>query len=64
MQAMRPRLALSYYIGMFLILFFLMISLIRHLDDIRSEEAVLLVALGATILFAIFAAWKATKNGE
>jgi hypothetical protein len=61
---MRPRLALSYYVGMFLILFFLMISLIRHLGDVRLEEAVLLVALGATILFAIFAAWKATKNGE
>jgi len=63
MQAVRPRFALSYYIGMFLILLFLLVSLLRHFDDIRLEEAVLLTALGATILFAVFAAWRATKNG-
>ena len=55
--------ALSYYIGMFLILLFLLVSLLRHFDDIRLEEAVLLVALGAAILFAIFAAWRANQHG-
>jgi len=55
--------ALSYYIGMFLILLFLLVSLLRHFGDIRLEEAVLLVALAATILFAIFAAWRANQRG-
>ena len=55
--------ALSYYVGMFLILFFLLVSLLRHFGDIRLEEAVLLVALGATIIFAIFAAWRANRHG-
>jgi hypothetical protein len=64
MQPIRPRLALSYYIGMFLILFFLLCSLLRHFTDIRLEEALLLIALGGTILFAIFAAWRATHHGE
>ena len=58
---MRPNFALSYYIGMFLILLCLLISLIRHLDDVRLVEVILLIALGATILFAIFAAWRATS---
>jgi hypothetical protein len=48
---------------MALILLFLLVSLLRHFDDIRLEEAVLLIALGATILFAIFAAWRATNGG-
>jgi hypothetical protein len=60
---MRPRLALSYYVGMFLILLFLLISLVRHLDDIRLVELILLIALGATILFAVFAAWRASSSG-
>jgi len=60
---MRPRFALSYYVGMFLILLFLLMSLTRHFDDIRLEENVLLIALGATILFAVFAAWRATHSG-
>jgi len=55
--------ALSYYIGMFLILLFLLVSLLRHFGDIRLEEVVLLVALGATILFAIFVAWRANQHG-
>lgn len=63
MQPMRPRFALSYYVGMFLILLFLLMSLTRHFDDIRLEENVLLIALGATILFAVFAAWRATTSG-
>ena len=63
MQPMRPRFALSYYVGMFLILLFLLMSLTRHFDDIRLEENVLLIALGATILFAVFAAWRATHSG-
>jgi hypothetical protein len=63
MQATRPRFALSYYFGMLLILFFLLISLLRHFHDIRLEEAVLLIALGATILFLFFGAWRATSNG-
>lgn len=63
MQTTRPRFALSYYLGMFLILFFLLCSFLRHFNDIRLEEAVLLIALGVTILFAIFAAWRATRSG-
>jgi hypothetical protein len=63
MQEVHPRFALGYYIGMFLILFFLLCSLLRHFSDIRLEEAVLLILLGATILFAIFAAWMATHHG-
>ena len=55
--------ALSYYTGMLLILLFLLVSLLRHFGDIRLEEAVLLVTLGATILFAIFAAWRANQHG-
>jgi len=62
MQTTRPRFALSYYLSMFLILFFLLCSILRHFDDIRLEEAVLLIALGVTILFAIFAAWRATHS--
>jgi len=64
MQAMKPRFALSYYVGMFLILLFLLVSLLRHIEDIRLEEALLLTALGATILFAVFAAWRASANGK
>jgi Kef-type K+ transport system membrane component KefB len=64
MQPTRPNFALSYYVGMFLILFFLLCSLLRHLSDIRLEEALLLIVLGAMILFAVFAAWKATHDGE
>jgi Kef-type K+ transport system membrane component KefB len=64
MQAMqKPRLALSYYVGMFLLLLFLAISIIRHIEDVRLEEAVIFVALAATILFAVFAAWRAVQNG-
>jgi Kef-type K+ transport system membrane component KefB len=48
---------------MFLILFFLLCSLLRHFNDIRLEEALLLIVLGAAILFAIFAAWMATHHG-
>lgn len=48
---------------MFLILFFLLCSLLRHFGDIRLEEAFLLITLGATILFAIFAAWRANRHG-
>ena len=61
---MRPRFALSYYVGMLLILLCLLISLIRHLDDVRLAEVILLIALGATILFAIYAAWRATNSGR
>jgi len=61
---MRPKFALSYYIGMFLILLCLLISLIRHLDDVRLAEVILLIALGATILFAIYAAWRPTNSGR
>ena len=64
MQTTRPRFALSYYIGMFLILLFLLVSLVRHVNDVRLEEAVLLIALGATILFLLFGAWRATTNGK
>jgi|GEM_PF-4641325 len=60
---MRPKFALSYYVGMLLILLCLLISLIRHLDDVRLAEVILLIALGATILFAIYAAWRATNSG-
>ena len=63
MQPTRPRFALNYYVGMFLILLFLLCSLLRHFDDIRLEEALLLIVLGAAILFAIFAAWRATHHG-
>jgi len=59
-----PKLALSYYIGMFLILFFLLVSLLRHFNDMRLEEAVLLIALGATILFLLFGAWGAMSDGK
>jgi len=62
-QPARPRFALSYYLGMFLILLFLLVSLLRHFADVRLEEAVLLIVLGVTILFAIFAAWRATHHG-
>jgi hypothetical protein len=48
---------------MFLILFFLLCSLVRHFSDIRPEEALLLTALGATIIFAIVAAWRVTHSG-
>ena len=64
MQTARPRFSLSYYVGMFLILLFLLASLVRHLNDVRLEEAVLLIALGATILFLLFGAWRATTNGR
>jgi uncharacterized membrane protein YcaP (DUF421 family) len=57
------RFALSYYVGMLLILLFLLISLVRHLGDIRLVEVILLIALGATILFAVFAAWRASSSG-
>jgi hypothetical protein len=60
---MRPKFALSYYIGMFLILLCLLISLTRHVHDIFLVEIILLIALGATILFAIYAAWRA-RNGR
>ena len=63
MQTTRPRFALSYYVGMFLILLFLLVSLVQHLTDVRLEEAVLLIALGATILFLLFGAWRATRSG-
>ena len=62
MQMMSPRFILSYYVGMFLLLLFLLISLLRHFDDIRLEEAVLLIALAATILFVVFGAWRALGN--
>ena len=64
MQTTRTRFSLSYYVGMFLILLFLLASLVRHLNDLRLEEAVLLIALGATILFLLFGAWRATTNGR
>ena len=59
-----PRFALSYYVGMFLILLFLVISIMRHMQDIRPEEAVLLTILAASILFVVFGAWKAVTNGK
>jgi hypothetical protein len=59
---MSPRFILSYYVGMFLLLLFLLMSLLRHFDDIRLEEAVLLIALAATILFVVFGAWRALSN--
>jgi len=59
---MSPRFILSYYVGMFLLLLFLLMSLLRHFDDIRLEEAVLLIALAATILFVVFGAWRALTN--
>jgi len=49
---------------MFMILLFLLVSLLRHIEDIRLEEALLLTALAATILFAVFAAWRAVGNGR
>jgi uncharacterized membrane protein len=55
------RTALSYYVGMFLLLFFLVISIMRHMEDARIEEAALFTALTATVLFAIFAAWRAAS---
>jgi hypothetical protein len=58
---MQPRRALSYYLGMFLLLLFLVISIMRHFEDIRLEEGVIIVALAATILYAIIAAWRAVK---
>ena len=58
---MRPNQALSYYVGMFLLLLFLVISLMRHVGDVRPEEAVIFVALTATIVYAIIAAWRAVK---
>ena len=61
---MRPKLALSYYVGMLLILLCLLISLTRHIHDIFLVEGMLLIALGATILFAIYAAWRATNSGR
>ena len=64
MQTTRTRFSLSYYVGMFLILLFLLASLVRHLNDVRLEEVVLLIALGATILFLLFGAWRATTNGR
>jgi uncharacterized membrane protein len=58
------RTALSYYIGMFLLLLFLVISIMRHVEDIRLEEAVIFIALAATILFAIFVAWRAATDAK
>jgi uncharacterized membrane protein len=55
------RTALSYYVGMFLLLLFLIVSIMRHIQDVRLEEAVIFIALAATILFAIFAAWRAAS---
>jgi hypothetical protein len=46
---------------MFLLLLFLAISLMRHVGDVRPEEAVIFVALAATIVYAIIAAWRAVK---
>jgi len=60
----RPKFALSYYIGMGLLLLFLAVSIIRHIEDVRIEEAVIFAALAATILFAVFAAWRAVQNGR
>jgi len=54
--------ALAYYVGMFLVLLFLVVSLLRDFARIRLEEALLLITLGATILFAVFAAWRASTN--
>jgi len=59
-----PRQALAYYLGMFLLLLFLVISIMRHWEDIRIEEALIFTALTATVLFAICAAWKAVTNGR
>jgi len=62
MQPRRPKLALSYYLAMGLLLLLLLISLLRHFQ-IRSEQGLLIIALGAMILFAIYAAWRATHGG-
>ena len=58
------RTALSYYVGMFLLLLFLIVSILRHIEDVRLEEAVIFSALAATILFAIFAAWRAASGAK
>jgi uncharacterized membrane protein YcaP (DUF421 family) len=60
----RPKWALSYYIGMGLLLLFLAVSIMRHFEDVRPEEAVIFVALGATVAYAIFAAWRAVRRGQ
>jgi len=60
----KPSLALGYYVGMFLLLLFLAMSIMRHIEDVRLEEAVILTALAATILFAILAAWRASSIGK
>ena len=59
-----PRHALAYYVGMFLLLLFLVISIMRHMEDIRIEEAAIFTVLTATVLFAICAAWRAVTNGR
>lgn len=46
---------------MFLLLVFLAISIMRHVEDVLPEEAVIFVALAATVLYAIIAAWRAMK---
>jgi uncharacterized membrane protein len=58
------RTALSYYVGMFLLLFFLVISVMRHIEDVRLEEVAILIALAATILFAILAAWRVASGAK
>ena len=58
------RTALSYYVGMLLLLLFLVISIMRHIEDVRLEEAAILIALAATILFAIFAAWRVASSAK
>jgi uncharacterized membrane protein len=58
------RTALSYYVGMFLLLLFLIISIMRHIEDVRLEEAAILITLAATILFAIFAAWRVASGAK
>jgi hypothetical protein len=47
-----------------LLLLFLCCSLLRHLSDIRPEEMLLLVGLGAAISYAIFVAWRAVRNAR
>jgi Kef-type K+ transport system membrane component KefB len=60
----KAKFAFSYYLGMFLLLLSLVISVMRHIEDVRLEEAVILIALAATILFAILAAWRAASGAK
>jgi hypothetical protein len=68
MQTKRPKLALAYYIGTFLILLFLGISLLRHIIPIDEAldvaELVAVIVLMGLVLFAVIAAWRAVADGR